>query len=140
MTTPPHVLIRPCIETREVTTTRDYVNVAELKFASGEYALSRSNAKDYLVSQPDPYTNSAGIIAKFYLSLADFILSGNFDVTKKVSQKSSLRKETDVEASFSPSVLNRHLTDADPVFKKLSPEQREEVRNTAECLLNRKCD
>jgi hypothetical protein len=125
---------------------RDYLNLAELKFVSKDkdFSGSYSYARDYLnfVSGSDPYASPAGIVAMFYLSLAEFMLKGDPQFTGDFRKKlSSLKGSAVLESlgrAFSPAALTHYLEDPDSALLTLTQDQQSEVRLTAKCLLDNK--
>jgi tetratricopeptide (TPR) repeat protein len=130
----------------------DYLNLAELRFVSGNYEDSYSNAKQYtdLLSQSgsDPYSDPRGIIAMFYFSLADFMRgkgkdsSALADFRKQMTLLKGTAKGTAVlnvlQRSFSSTVLDHYLDELDSGQKKLDDDYKKtEVIITANCFLGR---
>jgi tetratricopeptide (TPR) repeat protein len=122
---------------------KDSVNLAELEFVSKDYASSYLNARSYIdkltQSGTDPYSSPLGIIAEFYLSLADFMRredsSGPADFRKRMASLKGNAVFDDRQRSFSSTVLENYLKDSDSPLIKLDDHKRTEITITANCFL-----
>ena len=114
----------------------DNVNLAELKFVSGDYENSRRLAKDYLGSRSDSYDRTPDVLAQFYLALAEYMGGRNANSAATFRERFGSHKDG-VVGTFSSFVLERYLHSGR--FSNLPQDQRKEIQSTADCLTGKKC-
>jgi cell division protein FtsL len=124
-------------QTRGTSAEKDFVNLAEVAFVTGSYIESANYAKSYLSPRgllkemTFETATPIEIIANFYLSLADFVLSRDAEAPQRFRASYGSLKFDPLGVTFSSEALDNFLTERDSPFQHLSWDKRQEVMRTA---------
>jgi tetratricopeptide (TPR) repeat protein len=121
---------------------KDYVNLAELSFIHSNFPAALKYSDQYLHPINHRFKSSLDVIAQFYFSVAGF-LANDAEALEKMPPE-TFRSKLDglpdftLQGTFSTTDLERYLASKE-FSEKVSPDQKHEVLNVADCLIKRKC-